>query len=44
MLFRSVTAEIQWEHADVYEDEGVVLYARSVEKAQAPEDPLVYFR
>ena len=40
----TVTAEIRWEHADVYEDEGVVLYARSVEKAEAPEDPLVYFR
>ena len=24
--------------------EGVVLYADQVEKAQAPEDPLVYFR
>ena len=40
----TVTAEIRWEHADVYEDEGVVLYAKSVEKAEAPEDPLVYFR
>lgn len=39
-----VTALIQWEHADVYEDEGVVLYAKSVEKGQRPEDPLVYFR
>ena len=40
----TVTAEIRWEHADVYEDEGVVLYAQSVEPAEAPEDPLVYFR
>ena len=40
----TVTAQIRWEHADVYEDEGVVLYAQTVEKAQAPEDPLVYFR
>ena len=40
----TVTAEIRWEHADVYEDEGVVLYAQSVEKAEPPEDPLVYFR
>ena len=40
----TVTAEIRWEHADVYEEEGVVLYATSVEKAQRPEDPLVYFR
>ena len=40
----TVTAEIRWEDADVYEGEGVVLYARSVEKAAAPQDPLVYFR
>ncbi len=40
----TVTAEIRWEHADVYEDEGVVLHAQGVEKAPAPEDPLVYFR
>jgi len=40
----TVTAEIRWEQADVYEGEGVVLYARSVEKAPPPEDPLVYFR
>ena len=39
-----VTATIQWEHADVYEDEGVVLYAKSVEKGERPEDDLVYFR
>ena len=40
----TVTAAIKWEHADVYEDEGVVLYAQSVEKAAPPQDPLVYFR
>lgn len=40
----TVNAEIRWEPADVYEGEGVVLYARSVEKASPPEDPLVYFR
>ncbi len=40
----TVTAEIKWELAPVYEEEGVVLYARGVEKAEAPEDPLVYFR
>ena len=39
-----VTAEIRWERADVYDGEGVVLYAQSVEKAERPEDPLVYFR
>lgn len=40
----TVTAEIRWEEASVYDGEGVVLYASSVEQAQRPEDPLVYFR
>ena len=40
----TVTAEIRWEDADVYEGEGVVLYASSVTKAERPDDPLVYFR
>lgn len=40
----TVTAEIRWEAASVYDGEGVVLYAQRVEKAQRPEDPLVYFR
>ncbi len=40
----TVSAQIQWEQADVYEGEGVVLYAQSVEKAERPQDPLVYFR
>jgi len=40
----TVTADIRWEDADVYEGEGVVLYATSVEKAERPDDPLVYFR
>ena len=40
----TVTAEIKWEDATVYDGEGVVLYAQSVEKAERPEDPLVYFR
>ena len=40
----TVHAAIKWEHANVYEGEGVVLYADQVEKAPAPEDPLVYFR
>ena len=39
-----VTAQIKWEHSPVYEDQGVVLYAKSVEAALRPEDPLVYFR
>ena len=34
-----VTAQIRWEHAAVYEGEGVVLYAQSVEKAEAPKIP-----
>lgn len=40
----TITAEIKWEEAKVYDGEGVVLYAQSVEKADRPEDPLVYFR
>ena len=40
----TVTARIQWEKASVYDGEGVVLYAQSVEPAERPEDPLVYFR
>lgn len=40
----TVTAEIRWEEAAVYEGEGVVLYAKTVEKADAPKDSLVYFR
>lgn len=40
----TVTAEIRWEASKVYEDEGVVLYATSVEKAERPKDPLAYFR
>ena len=39
-----VTAEIRFEHADVYEDEGVVLYASEVTKGERPDDDLVYFR
>ena len=38
-----VTAEVRWEQAAVYDGEGVVLYAQSVEPGQRPEDPLVYF-
>lgn len=40
----TITAEIRWEHAPVYDGEGVVLYATSVEPAERPKDPLVYFR
>ena len=38
-----VTAEVRWEQAAVYDGEGVVLYAQSVEPGQRPEDPLGYF-
>ena len=38
-----VTAEVRWEQAAVYDGEGVVLYAQSVEPGERPEDPLVYF-
>ena len=38
-----VTAEVRWEQAAVYDGEGVVLSAQSVEPGQRPEDPLVYF-
>ena len=40
----TITAEIKWERAEVYEEDGVVLYARTVDKAQPPEESLVYFR
>ena len=40
----TVTARIQWEKASVYDGEGVVLYAQSVEPAERPEDPRVCFR
>lgn len=40
----TLQARIQWEQADVYEGEGVVLYASQVDKAEAPQDTLVYFR
>ena len=40
----TLTAVIKWESSPVYEEEGVVLYAQSVEKAERPDDPLVYFR
>ena len=40
----TLTAVIRWEDSPVYEEEGVVLYAQSVERAERPDDPLVYFR
>jgi len=39
-----VAARIQWEESPVYQGEGVVLYAQRVERADRPDDPLVYFR
>lgn len=40
----TITAQIAWEYSPVYEEEGIILYALSVEEAKAPEDPLIYFR
>jgi len=40
----TVTAQVKFEYSPVYEEEGTVLQAVSVEPAEAPEDPLVYFR
>jgi uncharacterized membrane protein YcgQ (UPF0703/DUF1980 family) len=40
----TVTAQIRWEQAPVYDGEGVVLYAQSVTAADRPQEPLVYFR
>ena len=39
----TVSAEIHWEKSPVYDGEGVVLYAKRIDPAPAPEDPLVYF-
>ena len=39
-----VHATIQFEHADVYQEEGIVLYADQVELTDPPAEPLVYFR
>ena len=41
---RDPAARIQWEESPVYQGEGVVLYAQRVERADRPDDPLVYFR
>ena len=38
-----VTAEIACEYQKDYEGEGPVLYAEKIEKAEAPEEDLVYF-
>ena len=39
-----VTAQVKFEYSPIYEEEGIILQAVSVEPAKAPEDPLVYFR
>lgn len=38
-----VTAEMKWEYADVYEEEGPVLYAKEVVLTSAPKEELVTF-
>ena len=38
-----LTAEIRYEYNDQYEEEGPVLYAKRIEAAEKPEDPLIYF-
>lgn len=40
----NIIAEVKWEFCDSYEEEGAVLYATSVTTAEAPKEPLVYFR
>lgn len=40
----TVNAYIAWEYSPVYEEEGIILYATSVEPSESPEDPLIYFR
>lgn len=35
---------IQWEESPSIRGRGVVLYAQRVERADPPDDPLVYFR
>ena len=39
----TITAEIRVEFAREYKGKGPVLYPVSIEKAQKPEDELVYF-
>ena len=38
-----LTAEIRYEYNDQYGEEGPVLYAKRIEAAEKPEDPLIYF-
>lgn len=38
-----ITAEIRYEYNEQYGEEGPVLYAKRIEEARQPEDPLVYF-
>lgn len=42
-MWVTVTAEIKYEHLEEYGEEGPVLYAKRIEAAEKPEDPLVYF-
>lgn len=38
-----VTAEVKWEYAKVYKEEGPVLYAVQISPCQPPKEELVYF-
>ncbi len=38
-----LTAEIRYEYNEQYGEEGPVLYAKRIEEATKPEDPLIYF-
>jgi G3E family GTPase len=39
-----VTATVEWEYMDVYQDEGPVLYAKEIQPCDPLEEELVYFR
>jgi len=39
----TVTADVRWEWFSAYKEKGPVLYAKTIEKAEAPQTELVYF-
>ena len=42
-MWATVTAEIRYEYSEEYGEEGPVLYAKRIEAAEKPEEPLIYF-
>ena len=42
-MWVTLTAEIRYEYLEQYGEEGPVLYAKRIEAAEKPEEPLVYF-